>query len=161
MQQIILTLPSSSLPSLMLYQIPDGADDFCVKSTVDTIKSGDLTIQGVDTLLGGGRQYFVWSFQVCLTHDETLLFDEIRYQQQNRYENQLDGYLILQDEKYYVTASEASLNSRTSIANTTTSWGGVKHFISCPVFLRVPEQHRTQLAEDLWLLQFDAKELAA
>ena len=161
MKKVTLTLPSSDLPNLVLYQIPDGADDFVLRSTVDVIKAGEQTNQGVDTLEGAGKQFFVWSFQVCVSQDEALLFDEVRSQQQSLYQGRTDGKITLQDERYWVVNSDSTKNLRSRFDGTATSWGGTKYRISCPVFLRIPENHSSQMAEDMWLLQFDAKELTA
>jgi hypothetical protein len=155
-----ITLSLSGLPDLEIYQIPDGADDFVQRSTVDVVGVGEQTLVGVDTVNGSGKPYFVWSISACVSEDEALLFDEMRSRQQTLYESGQNGAILLQDERFYVAGAEKELNQRSPISTTATSWG-TKHYISCPVFLRVPQTHAAQLAEDMWLLSFDAKELVA
>ncbi|MBD2628489.1 hypothetical protein [Trichormus variabilis] len=157
----MITLSFTGLPSLTLYQIPDGADDFVLRSRIDVIRAGEQTNQGVDTLEGAGKPYFFWSFQTVVSEDESVLFDEICSKQQNFYKNRQDGKILLQDERFWVSATESTKNLRSAFGGTATTWGGTKYRISCPVLLRVPENHSQQLAEDMWLLQFDAKELTA
>ncbi len=160
MKKITLSLPDSDLPDLEIYQIPDGADDFVQRSSVDVVGVGEQTLVGVDTVEGSGKPYFIWSVSACVSEDEALLFDEMRSQQQSLYESGQNGAITLQDERFYVAGGEASLNERSPITTIATTWG-TKHYISCPVFLRVPQTHVTQLAGDMWLLSFDAKELVA
>jgi hypothetical protein len=159
----MITLSLSGLPSLTLYQIPDNADDddFVTRSRVDVIRAGSPTNQGVDTLEGSGKPYFFWSFQVVVSDDEVVLFDEMSNQQQGLYQNRQDGKITLLDERFWVSNAESTKNLRTRSGGTATTWGGIKYRISCPVLLRVPENHSSQLADDMWVLQFDAKELTA
>lgn len=158
MNKITLLLPGSGLPQLEIYQIPDGADDFVQRSVVDPVGVGEQTLVGVDTVEGSGKSFFVWSVAGCVSEDEILLFDEMRSRQQSLYADGQNGAILLKDERFYVAGSEASLNERSSLATTPTTWG-TKHYISCPVFLRVPQSHGVQLAGDMWVLSFDAKEL--
>jgi hypothetical protein len=157
MAKITLSIPS--LPSLVLSKIPGGTDDFSLKSSVEPIGFGERSITGTDTIQGSGIQYFVWSIQTIVSWDELMLFDAIKAWQQDKYTTGIDGAILLTDEKEYVVTTEALRGNRSVIDTKATSWGGLAHFISCPVFLRVPEHYWQKWASDLYLLQFDAKEL--
>jgi hypothetical protein len=159
-KKITLTLPDSVPPDLVLYQIPDGADDFVQKSVIDVVRSGSPTLVGVSTLEGSGKQSILLSFQVYVSEDEALLFDELKARQQSLYQLKQDGKITLRNERFYFSASEATKNQRVIIDTRNTTWG-TKHYISYPVLLRIPENHTQQQADDLWLLSFDALELSS
>ncbi len=153
--QISLQLPT--LPSLSLSKF--SGDDFVNRSSTEKIGTGDASVTGTDVLSGSGEQFFIWSFQVVVSFDELMLFDEMKARQQNSYAARADGRIILIDEKHYVSATESTKNSRVIIDSKITSWGGIIYRISCPVFVRIPEKYWEQVAGDLYSLQFDAKEL--
>jgi hypothetical protein len=151
------TLQFPGLPSLVLSRF--SGDDFVSRASIDKIGIGDASVTGTDVLSGSGEQFFTWSFQVIVSLDELILFNEMKSRQQNSYAMRSDGKIILADERYYVSQTESTRNSRVPIGSKATSWGGTAYYISCPVFVRVPEKYWEQIAGDLYSLQFDAKEL--
>jgi len=154
--QVSLLLPE--LPGLVLSKMPGEAEDFCIRSSVEAIRLGERLVTGVDTLLGGGIQFFQWSFQLVVSWDELTLFEEMRARQQSLFLSQLNGNITLLDERFSVSPTEAGRANRTIIRSRATSWGSIS-FISCPVFVRIPENHFQQIAKDMFLLKFDAKEI--
>ncbi len=154
-----IALSISGLPSLSLSQVLAGNEDFVTRSSVEAFGVGDRTATGADTVVGSGLQYFVWSFQTIVDRDSLLLFDEMRALQQNRYASLADGQIILTDQRFWVSTAEVSRGLRSSVGSALTAWGGTIYYISCPVFIRIPENHSRQIAENMYYLIFDAKEL--
>lgn len=161
-RQITLTLPTSSIPPLILTKSVDGGNWY-KRSELGFATISSRTIVGIPVLGGANKTYYRGEVVTLVTEEQWTIFEEFKNTQRSRYDSLTDGHIILKDEYYYCTQSEATKNSRAIVSGSTINTpvtGITKSFVQYPVFLEPSEDHLPyDGGRDWWPLSFSFQEL--
>lgn len=161
-KQITLTLPDSTIPSLILTRSVEGGNWY-KRSELGFATIASRTIVGVPVLGGANRTYYRGEIVTLCTQQQWTIFEEIKNIQRTRYDNLQDGHIMFRDEYHYCTMSEATKNSRAIVEGSTVGTGiaGItKSYCEYPVYLEPSEDHLPyDGGKDWWPLSFSIQEL--